>query len=204
MPPKTVSCQTCVQLVETINELKQIMSSLKAEVESLNTRVAESDATNCFRGFQFEEVIQEATERINRKQNLIIYGIPEQSSSIPSERQTRDTTAVKDVLAHLSPNIDIDNIKPVRLGKYDSTRDSSRAIKIRLNEERAVYQLLGKAKNLKDSARYARINISPDRTRKQIEYYQTLKDELARRTESGETNLKIKYINGIPRIVSLN
>lgn len=37
---------------------------------------------------------------------------------------------------------------------------------------------------------------------KQQKYIQTLKDELQRRTASGEVNLSIRYIKGIPKIIS--
>ena len=47
-------------------------------------------------------------------------------------------------------------------------------------------------------------SIYSDKTPKQVEYYKERKKELTDRTNRGETKLKIKYCNGVPKIVSLN
>ena len=47
-------------------------------------------------------------------------------------------------------------------------------------------------------------SIYSDKTPKQLEYYKKRKKELTDRTNRGETNLKIKYYNDVPKIVSLN
>ena len=43
-----------------------------------------------------------------------------------------------------------------------------------------------------------------DRTPRQLEYFKMIREEFNRRKNAGENNIKIKYVNGIPKITSLN
>ena len=43
-----------------------------------------------------------------------------------------------------------------------------------------------------------------DGTPRQISYYTELKEQLNARIDKGEQNLKIKYVQGVPKIVNLN
>lgn len=95
-------------------------------------------------------------------------------------------------------------MKPVRLGKYDATKNNPRPIKISLRDEATVHNFIRKAKTLRDRETFKNVNISLDRTPRQIEYYRTVKNELIQRSSEGETNLQIKYVRGIPKIVSVN
>lgn len=203
MPPKA-ACQNCAQLLDSINDLKATVASLKREIESLKQSVEESSNNVQLSGLDFETIVQEVEERNTRKCNLIIYNIPEQQAENPTERKSLDNEQAMKVIRFISPTVNIDDLKPIRLGKLDPTKHTSRPLRIRLRSEGVVGELLKKASSLKTSQDLSRIIISPDRTPRQSQYYQTVKTELNRRTAGGETNLKIKYIRGIPQIVSSN
>nr|CAI5855213.1 unnamed protein product [Callosobruchus analis] len=67
----------------------------------------------------FEEAIAELTERNKRKNNLILFGVPEPNSNkSASERATEDKSAVIEIVKVVYRNIDITTVKPVRLGSY--------------------------------------------------------------------------------------
>ena len=53
-------------------------------------------------------------------------------------------------------------------------------------------------------SQFKNIKISFDRTPRQQEVYKQLKAQLNDRLVKGESNLKIRYFNGTPKIVSLN
>lgn len=196
------TCQNCSQLGDNINDLKSIILTLQKEVESLKSLRNQPTAVN--NNADYEEIIQEITERNRRKRNLVIFGVAEINSNSKDDRLQHDEREVNKVLQYLSPEVTYDNIKPARLGKYDGTRDNPRPIKITLREEDIVHNLIRKAKTLRDSNSFKKINISLDRTPRQLEHYKSLKRELNQRISDGETNLKIKYIRGIPKIVSVN
>lgn len=53
----------------------------------------------------------------------------------------------------------------------------------------------------KDNQINPAIKVFSDQTPHQIAKFKNLKDELALRMSNGESNLKIKYIKGMPKIV---
>lgn len=196
------TCQNCSQLGDNINDLKSIILTLQKEVESLKSLRNQPTAVN--NKVDYEEIIQEITERNLRKRNLVIFGVVEIDSKSKDERAHHDEREITKIIQYLSPDATSDNIKPTRLGKYDATKNNSRPIKITLCDEATVHNLIRKAKTLRDSDSFKKINISLDRTPRQLEYYRSLKSELNQRLSDGETNLQIKYVRGIPKIVSVN
>ncbi|CAH0560509.1 unnamed protein product [Brassicogethes aeneus] len=109
-------------------------------------------------GFDFEEIVQEVNERNLRKSNIIIYGIPEQECSISSsDRCNLDKSKISEVLHHLIPNITVDTAKPIRLGKFDATKELPRPLKIKLQGESQVFRLLSKSKVLRENPHYSSI-----------------------------------------------
>lgn len=55
---------------------------------------------------------------------------------------------------------------------------------------------------LRDSE-FSKISIQPDQTLRQRMYMSNLRKSLDQRRENGESNLTIKYFNGIPKIVPI-
>ena len=94
-------------------------------------------------------------------------------------------------------------IPPTRLAKFDGSNQSrARPIRIKLNSVDDVFTAIGNVKKLRALNKWTNINISRDRTPMQIKLFHSVKDELKRRTDNGEKNLKILYRGGIPTIVS--
>ena len=96
-------------------------------------------------------------------------------------------------------------LKVSRLGKFDSTPNKrSRPIKVVFSSEANVISTLKKLKKLKLKSiqKFAKISIFRDRTPMQIKIYNDVKTELNNRLQNGESNLKIKFIKGIPNIIS--
>nr|CAI5840202.1 unnamed protein product [Callosobruchus analis] len=150
----------------------------------------------------FEEVITEVEERAKRRKNLVIFGVPEQDQDLSNnDRASRDTNATVEILQVMNRNIDAQSVRPIRLGKPTAGR--SRPIKVCFGSELQVVEIIRNAKSLKNS-RYSKVSVSYDRTPRQLSHYKKLKHQMQDRVDAGETNLKIKYVNGTPRIVSEN
>ena len=58
--------------------------------------------------------------------------------------------------------------------------------------------------NLIDDSQFKNIKVSFDRIPRQQEVCKQLKGQVNVRLGKGESNLKIRYFNGTPKIVSLN
>nr|CAH7734653.1 unnamed protein product [Callosobruchus chinensis] len=145
----------------------------------------------------------EFSERQKRKTNIILFNVPEpnQSSTVEHQRES-DKSAVSDILSTIVPDLSFGNTKPIGLGPYGHSK--VRPIKAVFENADTVRKILANAKKLKSVAAYKTIVIASDRTKKQIEYYKQVKQELINRQSAGDTNCRIKYINGVPKIMSLN
>ena len=145
-----------------------------------------------------EKVIQEVAERDKRKNNIIIFGCEENSASA-KDQENADKDHLPNILQTL--NITEDNLSFYRLGKFDPSKSNRRPIKILLSSVDKVSVALRNAYKLRTS-QFSNISVSTDRTPMQLMIYKNMKAELNNRLGNGETNLRIKYQNGIPRIIS--
>lgn len=195
------TCGNCLQLGNDLNGLKSAIISLQEEIKVLKATSAPSPRTL----METEEIIQEVRERERRKCNVVVHGVEDARCNSKEEQLISDRATIREVFNVIGFESG-DNIKHYRLGKYDATKvDLKRPIKICLSSESDVYKLLKRCRNLKESGRFSRVYISRDQTPFQSKLYKAVKLELHDRLSKGESNIKIKFKNGAPQIVtSLN
>lgn len=213
-------CHTCRNLVksntaspckccEIIPQLKLLIDKLSDSVKTLQEQLLE--AKNVPADTNYEEIVQEVTDRQIRKSNLIFYGIPEQSSTMPpAGKISKDLDYVKEFLAEFG-NMDEPTttvLKCNRLGKFDPNRSLPRPIRIILDNPDHVLSVLRKVKEnrnrIQNSQRFHNVKVSSDKTPKQNAYFRNVKQELQRREAEGESDLQIKFVKGIPRIIKVS
>lgn len=142
-----------------------------------------------------ENLILELKERSEREKNIIMVGIPEQNEKNYRIRQTKDIEEFLKVTVPIIENCP-KPIKSIRLGKY--LPGKNRPLKIIFdNNETPKLVLRNKSKFP------THLKIYSDQTPSQNQYLQSIKEELRKRSESGEKDLTIKYIKGTPRIVEM-
>lgn len=166
------------QLLKAIETLNQTVAMLKEEVKALK---AEKDNVN------MEVIISEISERQKRSNNVIIFKLKESGD---------DRKTVVDILKNIAPNVATDAITITRLGKGHD--NSPAPLKVKLRSRDDVFTILKNKRKLKEI--HPTVSIGTDQTKLQQEYFKKVKGELERRKGNGETNLFIKYINGIPTI----
>ena len=133
----------------------------------------------------------------------MFYGCLENHSLTKDQLIEKDTVMVKNILAVIDVNCAL--IKISRIGRFDKTRALPRPIKVQLPSADEVVKVTKNAKKIQTNDKWKHVSISRDRTKIQIDYYKSIKQELDTRIANGETNLVIKYSNNIPKIVnSLN
>ena len=195
------SCKNCRNFGNELRDLKTLILKLQNDICDLKS--GQSDGRSLLKEDNFEEILEEINQRNIRKSNLVIFGVEEQDKELSaSARIEQDKAEVTKILRVIEPDLNTQNIKPIRLGIFNNTKN--RPIKISLNDEKHVNNVIRKTNILKNNRAYKNISISFDRTPRQIEHYRQLKKELKEREDSGEQNLKIKYVKGIPKIISLN
>lgn len=197
-------CAACEKMGNDMKSLKSALVLLQSEIKELKAQISLKPTQPSFSNDSFEDIVHELEERQARKKNIIVVGLPEQSSTVSRERRVQsDLERVSTILAHVSADSAV--VASVhRLGKFNPNNSKPRLLKVELSDEKHVKDLLMKSKCLKNSDEYKHIVLFSDKTPRQLEYYRDLKAKLVERISSGETDIGIKYIKGIPKIVSLN
>nr|CAH7741782.1 unnamed protein product [Callosobruchus chinensis] len=192
------SCKVCRSFGNDIKDLKALILKLQDDIQAFKT--TRSDDANLNRNEFLEEVISELSERNKRRKNVIIFGVPEQDAN--DDGDTADKDKVTDILHTIDRNFSLQDVKIVRLGKQ--TGGKIRPIRVTCNTEQQVSDIVRNAGKLKNSRFKNKVFVATDRTPKQLAYFRELKDQLKERMDAGESDLKIRHFNGVPRIVSEN
>lgn len=199
----TWSCKSCRSFASDINSLKSLIVGLQSEIKTLKQSVLDITPapTASLPLLDTEKIIQEVRDRERRKCNVIIYGCQEAPVRSAEEQSGLDAETVGGIFEAIG--VDGGGLRPKRLGKFDATKaNNRRPIRVTLSSESAVSEVLRNANRLRSNSSFAGVFLSADRTRAQMEMYRNARAELKRRLEEGERNLKIRYIRGIPTIVS--
>ena len=190
-------------LVDTINSLSMAVKDMKNVIEELvneNKKLrqeievmkAEKQQTNHRDPVVEDSVVEEVVERMKRSTNVVIRGIPECQGTIAQQKEA-DGLTVKNLIKLVIPDDSEYNIlNIVRLGKANSTR--SRMIKVMFNNSTTVQKLVRHRFN-------NNVFFNLDLTRIQQEKAYTIRKEFKRRCDNGEKGIRLKYNNGLPRIV---
>lgn len=181
------------EMQEKIKQMEQNLNSIKSNSnteKNMNLNLPQlQPPTACA-----EDIILEFQDRQQRLNNVIIVGIPEyEGENVVLLRQKYDLEKAVNLLKVILPDCPIP-IKTIRLGKYNA--EKTRPLKVCLESHDIVKKLLRNKSKLSDDQR-----LYADQTPAQRSYLEQLSAELKRREDEGESNLTIKYIKGIPKIV---
>lgn len=194
------TCINCRPISQDIKQLKALIIDLQQEIKQLRVE-RNQPVGEC--SLDFEEIVSELSERQKRMKNIILFNVIEQDQQKPSAARIEgDKSHAISILSSIAPEVPVNDIKPIRLGSFSANK--IRPIKITLQNEHATVNVFKNAHKLKSHQTYKKVKVSSDKTKRQIEFYKKTKQEMNDRLEAGETNLKIKYINQIPKIVSEN
>ncbi|KAL4153538.1 hypothetical protein QTP88_001371 [Uroleucon formosanum] len=193
-----------LQLVsKQVTELKAANATLTNEVELLKGKVASLESINPTEHSQslISQVLQEIYEHERCQSNLIFYGVPEATSPEATHLIEHDKHTIVKALEPLGNVVSV-NLKLIRLGKSHS--NFLRPVKV-IFESKDIAMNLFAAYNIATRSRKPfpeDFRISRDRTSMQRKLLRSCYDDLDRRVRSGETNLRIVFVNGLPMVGS--
>lgn len=189
------------KILKEISELKEKSSSSEQKIKNLEDEIAQLRTNHPKSKGDIhipnqEQIIQEFQDRSDREKNLIVLGIEESSIENHEDRQKHDKEKVFTVLKTIVEDTP-QPLKVIRLGKYKI--GSTRLIKACFSSSDIPRKILRN----KNSANTKNIKVFADLTPAQQSHLKELRQQLASRQDQGETGLTIKYVNGVPKIVSL-
>lgn len=184
------------KVLDIYNEQIQINQKLQVEINKLKEQIQEL-ALKMGNEHNPLEAVREIDDREGRKMNLMIFGCPESSE----ENGLSDTQEVNEIIQTLCPEDNITCKKVIRIGKPNTTK--ARPLRITLNSSKEVRSLFFKAKELKKNTKFSDYALGFDKTRREIEEYKALRQQMQERITSGEENLRIKYFRDVPKIIKI-
>ena len=138
-----------------------------------------------------ERVVKNVIDKNSRKNNAIIFNLPDTNSFIEDKRR----------LSILFSDLNLDEKIIENISRIGRPSAKSRPLRVQLLSERYRNILLDAAYKLKSMSRaWPKIGISPDRTQTEIEHHRNIMQEFRRRRSQGE---QIR-LDGEKKIVSLN
>lgn len=187
-----------------LHALQADNTSLRGELSTLKDRVVLLESKSNVLGSVsapslIPDMIHEFAEREKCSLNLIVHNLTESSSTISSERIASDTKNLIDILSPISISLP-PNFKIIRLGRSQS--NNPRPLKIFLNNKEEVLNILSLFNTTKRTCPSVTISISRDRTLMERNLVRQIYAEFKDRTDKGESNIRIRYSNGIPHIVN--
>lgn len=183
-----------------MKDLKALILSLQKDIQDLKSKNAASGVESHF--IEIDEIINEIDQRNLRKGNMVIFGVSEKSQETAADLMEGERSEINRIIKCISPDFNIPTLNFKRIGVYNNNK--CRPIKLFLEDEKLVKNLVMKSGALKKNRSFQKIYCSFDRTPRQIEHYKEVKGELLRRQDGGESNIVIRYVKGVPKIVPLN
>ena len=179
--------QTCVKSLETrvlkiensITFLRE--SQQRADTEIKNIKVAINDLRSS-KGNLMKEILDEVEQREQRRDNVMIFGLPERVDGSLEQRKQHDKNALANLFSELDLSMTASDIQ--RVGRMSS--GNARPVRVRLADRSLKPQLLRQSKNLRKSSMFKQVYIHCDLTKVQQHERLQLRKELKERRAAGE------------------
>lgn len=138
-----------------------------------------------------------------RSVNLIIHGVEESPSADTNECISFDNVAINKLFPICSASSD-NIVNVTRLGRPITT-NKSRPSKLTLCNQCDVNSFISKflAIKRKSPSSITNISVVKDRTQAERRHIKDVYTEYHNRVNAGEQNIKVHYVNGLPRIVTI-
>lgn len=189
-----IYCKNCCAEVDTISSLKKLILTLQADLLELKNNLSSKPPTADIYP-DMESIISEINDRNRRESNIIISGIPEAVDF---------NDKVSQIITKVAPSVPIDDIKVHRIGSpQNSPNARPRLVKVKLSNPETARTVLRSAAKIRSFPDFRNIYVNPDRTHMQMQYFKKIKAELDSRKANGENNIRISYVNGIPKVTQL-
>ena len=184
--------------MDLIGNLNNEITLLKKELEELKTSISSQGGEKTENvinrsGLTDDQLLDEIDERQRRATNIVISNIPESQSANVEEKIVDDLNKVKEII--VGTGISTEVVKVFRLGKQLPSKN--RLIKVILPTPEVAQKIL---RNYKFTSN---IYLNRDLTQLQQEKSYSVRQEFKNRVQNGEKNIKLKYYNGMPKIIAV-
>lgn len=195
LEPRVAAAEDKVQTI--VQNLTNVSTKVKSQEDRLATLESQSSSDS-----SLASTIEEINQRKLRAKNIMVFGLGESAKGTAGDRTSDDLAKLRTILSAIDPTLDVNTFKLFRVGK--GSRNKPRPIKVIVGCEASVQKITKTATKERLNClgdEFSNVSIGRDRTKLETAHLNSLRAELSRRSDTGEVNLTIKYINGIPKII---
>lgn len=174
----TILISTINKLEDKVKTLEEVQKQQKVEIENIKEHLEAFSPPD----FDPEDLIYETQQRINRADNLVLFGVPEKPDGSIIEKREHDNEVFKKVMTTLDIS-DAHLLACNRIGK--PKRDGHRILKVKFANHQERSLCLRKSKLLKNTE-FRNVFIKPDLTPYQQAMEWELRNELKARRANNE------------------
>ncbi|KAH3870806.1 hypothetical protein DPMN_033996 [Dreissena polymorpha] len=186
-------CNGCKKVIPCVRKVLNVVSAMKKSQDEINSclEIIESKiqevGANCelSMDFKVDQALYDQRERDERKNNIIMYNIPESNAQTNEDKQTEDDVKIRQECEFVENQ---ENCQPTkikqnkRLGEIQrGPKARPRPMKVVLERELEKVKFLRNGEKLKNSE--YKVHVTPDYTRRQRELNNKMKNEVANRRE---------------------
>lgn len=194
-----------VQVNEKLSNLEPRIIDSEKRIQALEDEVRVLKTSNSADPTNIESVLEEINDRERRTRNILIYNLPESTSNTTSSKLEHDKNLISKLTSTFCTSDSIDSsFKCHRIGQPSKDKNKPRPIKVMFKDPSVVTHFWKKFDQSRIAGIYPdsqNVSVGRDRTPAERKYLSELRETLKSRTDSGELDLTIKFINGAPKII---
>ena len=192
---------------EVINSIQKQMADLKCEMTKVVENTADKDWTEVpsKKGNQMQIQVSEALidqkEKEEKRNNIILFNVPETVVSDEKTEMSQDLETIQEIISIVHPNADSVALGAKNVMRLGGRKDGKvRPIKIQFQEDFTKGKVFRNSVKLRNNEKYEKVNISNDKTKKELMADRLLKEKLeAAKLEKPDDDLIIYRGDIIPR-----
>lgn len=171
------------ELLSVVNSLKERVQDLENKNSQLELRCQQMEEKSISGPGRDEDWVEEAMDRYQRRNFLIVSGLSEPSRGTVAERHNEDIQSLKTLFTELGAG-ELQVEEATRIGRNVGQRP--KLLRLKCQSLDVKFDLLKRSKNLRKSAQFSNVYINPDLTKLQRQADKALRAELKQRRNNGE------------------
>lgn len=181
------------KVLNTVTLIHTMQESMNERLQKLEDKVQVQKPSDLSIECKLDQAMYDFKERDKRKNNVIIYNLPEPVTDDYEDRNEQEGAKISKICECAETACGIESAS--RLGEKRNDLSKPRPLKVVFSEEQSKYKLLKNSQKLKTNEELKKVSITPDYTFRQRQINNAMKSEVSRRrlTDSTFNYRKLKH-----------
>ena len=190
---KVGSSEPCDRIAEQgvkIDTLNSVIITMQKQIQMVIEMLTNEGRLEKKIKLQVSEILENQSEKEEKKNNLVMFNIPETDTDDEEKSAEEDLKKVKSVLHFVNPEVEVTSLVKAQVIRCGKKRNGPgvkpRTIKVLFSDSSSKGKFLRNAKKLRDHKTFSRVGLSYDKTKSELERDRLVKEEFLERKNKGE------------------